>query len=625
MFFVILVPLLVLGCKSLATDADGRNLVVNPDFESTVPGQGPVAWYTWQKLDGSAFRVVDDQSLAHTGTKCVAIEQSNVDQRNYAVWGQEVPAKARTTYRYSFWIKTDDVRPLTPYNEVFPSSGGTVGFLDSNRKELSSEPAFPGSARVFMTHDWQKFEISFVTPNETAFVRIGLALGNAVGTVYFDSVSLGVSSFRQIPSPHWLRDAIIYELGPWEFSSFSGSKAYAGITRKLPELETLGVNLLYLLPLWEDSGWYRITDHFTLFRKYGTEQELRALVDEAHRSGMKVIFDLAGTVGVPLESRLIREHPEWFILGGDNTRYRSWMELYGLDTNHPDVQQYFIEFAKYNVERFDIDGYRCDMPMVSPYEMYERIRHAIQQIKPEAILIAEDTAPIDNETAFDATYDFPFLSRISSLLSDPHDADKTVRWLEAKRDWYPPGALHLRYLESHDLTYTISSKFGLAGSQAFATLLFTIDGIPMIYNGQEVGNREPQTDWWKPPIDWNGNPDAARYREMYTTLTHMRARYAALREGSLVALSSSDDRVAAFARVLPGEQTILTVINFSDSTLDTRLDLSQGAAGISGGLDLLDLLDNARFAITNPRSFSMTLEPYQSRILLVLLNEQSTQ
>ena len=624
-FFVVLVSLLILGCKSLATDADSRNLVVNPDFESTLSGRGPVGWSTYQKLDGSVFRTVSDQSFTHTGTKCVAIEQRIASQRNYAVWVQEIPAKARTIYRYSFWIKTDNVRPLTPYNEDMPISCGSVVPLDSNRKELSSEPPYPQSAGVFMTHDWKKFEISFKTPDNTAYIRISLALGNAVGTVYFDSVSLVASAFQKTASPRWLSDAIIYAVGPWEFSQFGGGKAYAGITRKLPELEALGVNLLYFLPLWEDSGWYRITDHFALFRKYGTEQELRALIDEAHRCGMKVIFDLAGTVGVPLESRLVSEHPEWFILGGDNARYRGWVDLYGLDTNRPDVQQYFVEFAKYHVERFDIDGYRCDMAMASPYEMYEKIRAAIQQIKPEAILIAEDTAPIDHETAFDGNHDFPFLSRISSLLSDPHEAGRAVRWLEAQRDFYPPGALHLRYLEGVDISYSISSRCGLAGSRAFATLLFTIDGIPMIYNGQEVENREPQIGWWKPPIDWNGNPDAARYREAYTTLTHIRARYPALRRGSLAAITSSDDRVAAFARVLSGEQMILTVINFSDSTLKTRLDLSQGAVGISGGRNLFDLLDNARFAITNPGSFAVTLKPYQSRILLALPNAESIQ
>jgi cyclomaltodextrinase len=611
------VPFLAIGCAGIPSGTSTVNLVVNPDFESIASSQRPSGWNTYQKLDGSVFRTVTDPGLAHSGATCVAIEQRDVNQRNYAVWVQEVPAKPRTTYRYSFWIKTDGVRPLTPYNEGGPSSCGTIIPLDANRKELPSEPPYPQSANVFMTHDWQRFEISFHTPDNTAYIRVGLALGNAIGTVYFDSISLVTSDFQRTASPSWLADAIIYAVGPWEFSRFGDGKAFVGVTRKLPELETLGVNLLYLLPLWENAGWYNIADHFALLREYGSEQELRALVDEAHRRGMRVILDLAGTVGVPLESRLVREHPEWFILGGDNTRYRCWVDLYGLDTNRPDVQQYFVTFATYYIERFDIDGYRCDMAMVSPYGMYENIRRAIQLIKPDAILIAEDTAPIAHETAFDATYDFPFLSRISSLISNPHDAGKTVRWLEAHRSYYPPSALHFRYLEGQDLDSTIASRCGLAGSRAFAALLLTIDGIPVIYNGQEVGNTEPQVGWWKPPIDWNRNPDAARYRETYTTLTHIRAKFPALRRGLLVAIENSDDRVAAYARVLPGEQTVLTVINFSDTMLETQLDLSQKALNVPRGCALSDLLDDSRFAVSNPGSFVMTLQPYQSRILVI--------
>ncbi len=174
----------------------------------------------------------------------------------------------------------------------------------------------------------------------------------------------------------------------------------------------------------------------------------------------------------------------------------------------------------------------------------------------------------------------------------------------------------MRYLEGHDHDYTIASRCALALSRALAALLLTIDGLPMIYNGEEVGNKVPQLGWWSPLIDWS-NPDAARYRETYTVLIGIRSRYPALRRGSLIAIASSDDRVAAFARVLPGEQTILTVINFSDATLKTRLDLSGQALEVAKDTSVSDLLENEPFAVANPGTFTLTLKPYQSRILLM--------
>ena len=127
------------------------------------------------------------------------------------------------------------------------------------------------------------------------------------------------------------------------------------------------------------------------------------------------------------------------------------------------------------------------------------------------------------EKAFDVTYDFQFIDTIAALLADPHSAGRAVRRLAEESDLYPPGSLRLRYLEGHDLSYTVASRLGLKGSIAFATFLFTIEGIPMIYSGQEVGNKIPQIGFWVPAMDWNGNPDAAAYRAAYTALSHIRA------------------------------------------------------------------------------------------------------
>jgi signal transduction histidine kinase len=139
----------------------------------------------------------------------------------------------------------------------------------------------------------------------------------------------------------------------------------------------------------------------------------------------------------------------------------------------------------------------------------------------------------------------------------------------------------------------------------------------MIYNGEEVGNKVPQLGWWNPPIDWH-NPDAARYRETYRTLIGIRANYPALRRGSLIAITSSDDRVAALARVLEGEQTILSVINFSDATLETRVNLSGRALEVTKGSSVSNLFENVLFAVANPGAFTLMLKPCQSRIFLVL-------
>ena len=361
---------------------NGTNLVANPDFEAEEGKQQP-DWTAYQKLDGSVLETVTDSRIAHSGTRCVKIQQTTKSQRNFAAWIQNVQVAPGIVYRFSFWIRTGNIRPSISSPNGYPYAGanGYVELLKSRGEQsITIQRTDYGSSMVQMTHEWKKVEISFKTPNDIHVARLNLALRNAIGIAYFDSVSLASSVFEKVPSPSWLTRLVLYELAPWQFLHLGGGYggAFRGVISKLPEIEDLGVNGLYLLPIWEDRGTYGITDHFSIFRGYGTPDQFKALVEEVHRRNMKVILDLAGTIGISPRSDLVLQHPEWFVLNENDSIHYSWGPwLLGLDTNRPDVQQYFVDVAKHYVERFDVDGYRCDSARVPPYEMFEKIRVAI--------------------------------------------------------------------------------------------------------------------------------------------------------------------------------------------------------------------------------------------------------
>ena len=243
-------------------------------------------------------------------------------------------------------------------------------------------------------------------------------------------------------------------------------------------------------------------------------------------------------------------------------------------------------------------------------------------MKPNAIMIAEgDEGPIYYEKAFDLAYDFRFLELTSSLWSNSMGAAKAAWWLKGESDSYQAGALRVRYLEGHDLNYTVVSKFGIAGSKAFAAFLFSIDGIPMIYTGQEVGNSIAQQAESESSIEWT-NPHAVEFRSFYSKLIRIRLNYPVMRQGTIVPLTDSDGTVLAFARVMIGADPILTIINFSDSRLNCTLDMSAQLLGLqtwSMTYFLLDLLENQEYEISASAlsTLKVSLDRYQARIYVV--------
>jgi glycosidase len=293
--------------------------------------------------------------------------------------------------------------------------------------------------------------------------------------------------------------------------------------------------------------------------------------------------------------------------------------MLGLDTNLPAVQNYFADVARYYVEKVGIDGWRNDSAAASPYHLFAKVRAAIQKVKPDAIMLAEESAAVDFETAFDMTYDFKFQTLLSKILDNPLAAAGGIRDVEASRSRFPAGAQQFRFFEWPGIDMTIpSSRCGTDCAVAFGTLLLTADGVPKINHGQEVGNTVPQRGPFVAPMNWDINPDAARYRARYQALGAIRSKYAVLRRGDFKALGSSDSRIATFARTLAGEQPIVTVINFANAAVEPKVDLSAGLSQANVRFMLVDLLDNTRIPVPDPKAFTLKLEPYKARVLQVV-------
>ncbi len=183
----------------------------------------------------------------------------------------------------------------------------------------------------------------------------------------------------------------------------------AGITEKLDYLRSLGITIIYLNPitLSGSAHGYDTYDYYRLDPKFGTEEELREFLDEAHRRGIRVIFDFVPNhcgIGNPAFLDVWKNgngspYWDWFFIKqwpfklGDGNAYVGWWgigSLPKLNTANPEVREYLIGAALHWLD-FGFDGIRVDVPneILKPGEFFPELRERVKERHPEAYLVGE--------------------------------------------------------------------------------------------------------------------------------------------------------------------------------------------------------------------------------------------
>ncbi|MGV8094320.1 MAG: alpha-amylase family protein [Mangrovibacterium sp.] len=180
----------------------------------------------------------------------------------------------------------------------------------------------------------------------------------------------------RISSPSWAKDLIIYEIATKSFTSPKGpeSGTFNSTREKIPYLKELGITGIWLTGtnLADRKHFYNIWTQYACIRQdsidpsLGTPEEFRALVDEAHKNGIKVFLDVI-THGVVDGSSLIDEKPHWF-------RGSSWgmtdFDWYG---GHTDLDDWWVKTFTDYVVKFGVDGYRLDVGIYRP-DLWHKIK-----------------------------------------------------------------------------------------------------------------------------------------------------------------------------------------------------------------------------------------------------------
>jgi cyclomaltodextrinase len=317
--------------------------------------------------------------------------------------------------------------------------------------------------------------------------------------------------------PDWLLDAVIYQVfvdrfspapgaafaKPGDLGGFCGG-TLSGLISRLDYLEDLGVNCLWLTPIFPSPSHhgYDATDYETVEPRLGTDADLRELVHAAHQRGMRVLLDFVA-------NHLSDRHPAflaarrdphgatrgWFYFREAPGAYESFYnvpEMPILNSDNPGVRQYLIEAAS-GWLRAGCDGFRLDHAHGVTHGFWSEFRAAARAINPECAMIGEitDTPAVMRSFAgrMDGCLDFRLLELLRAFFAfDALTASQFDRDLQEHLAYFGNDMVLPSFLDNHDMNRFLWSVGGDKRRLRLAALCqFTLPGPPIIYYGTEVG------------------------------------------------------------------------------------------------------------------------------------------
>jgi glycosidase len=421
----------------------------------------------------------------------------------------------------------------------------------------------------------------------------------------------------EVVHPDWSKNAVLYEVNVRQYTDKGTFNAFA---EHLPRLKALGVDVLWFMPTFpvgvvnkkgELGSYYSVRDYMNVNPEFGTLDDFKTIIKKAHELGMYVMLDWVPN-HTSWDNKLAVDHPDWYVkdskgkftppIGTD------WTDVIQLDWSKQGLQDYMVEAMKYWVN-MGADGFRVDHPHNTPKEFWERARTELTAIKP-VLLLAEIEETKFLEKGFDMNYAWEMHHLMNSVAQGKDSVNALVKYY--KKEWavYPNNVYRLQFLTNHDENSwagTIDSLMG-ESQKAFATLIFTDQGVPLIYSGQEVCLDKKLKFFVRDTINW----DTCSLTGFYKNLISLKKQNKALLNGDsggpmIMIKTNKDNKVFAFYREKDGNRVVV-FLNLNKKSIAIKPALGN----ISG--EYSDYF--ARVKTVLPLSDSLKLEPWGYKVFV---------
>jgi len=400
---------------------------------------------------------------------------------------------------------------------------------------------------------------------------------------------LALASCSQPYHPEWTYNSVVYEVNVRQFSP---EGTFKGVEGQLPRLKDLGVDVLWLMPMYEIGtverkgslgSYYAISDYKKVNPEFGTMEDFEHLLAVAHRLGFKVILDWVANQTAPDHVWMTEKPADFYERDADGNAIweYDWTDTRSLNYENQEVWWAQDDAMRFWLEK-GVDGFRCDAAGEVPAEFWYAIMPKMNKDYPEAYFLAE--AERDNLAESRKTFDANYAWELHHLLNSMAQGSKTVKDLQeyVARDAarFPKEAFRLTFTSNHDENSWAGTEFEREGdaAKACAVLCFTLpNSQPLVYTGQEIGLSRRLAFFEKDPItDWYPNEYTTFYKSLIE-LKHNNPALAAGEKGGPIVWWEAPDGLVAFHREVNGNKVIV-LANFGTAPQEEAAEVEKADA-----------------------------------------------
>ncbi len=378
---------------------------------------------------------------------------------------------------------------------------------------------------------------------------------------------------------NWINNTNVYEVNLRQYTTDGTFNAFA---KELPRLKDMGVETLWFMPITpiaqkEMKGtmgsYYACSDYTAINPEFGSLDDFKKLVQQAHGMGFKVIIDwVANHTG--WDHVWTKTHPEYFekdTSTNDFKRASGMDDIIELDFTNADLRKAMIDAMSYWVTTCDIDGFRCDLAFWVELDFWMEARTELEKTKTLFWLAESD--PIDNPDyfkAFDACYTWAWMHKTEDFYKKHLDKSILDSLLWQYNSVCGNNNIPLWFTTNHDENSWNGSEYEKYGdfAKALAVFSFTWNGMPMIYSGQELPNLKRLKFFDKDVINWTGKYEL---HDFFKTLLLLKKNNPALLAANtnvttFLIKNNQEKNILAYLRK-NGNNEVLTFINCSKEPL----------------------------------------------------------